>query len=69
LKFLTQEYRLGVYESTRTELHNYPFILLAEFRYDLTIRLAEILKIIEEATKFPSRAPPPKTTALPQRLL
>jgi len=46
-----QGYRLGVYESIRIESHNYPFILLAEFHYDLTIRLAEILKIIEEAIR------------------
>ena len=52
LKYLLMGYPLGVYERIKIVLHDYPFILLAKFHYDLSTRLFEILDILNEAIKY-----------------
>jgi hypothetical protein len=48
VKYLMQGYPLGVYERIRIELHDYPYILLAKFHYELSNRLSEILDVLYE---------------------
>jgi hypothetical protein len=48
VKYLMQGYPLGVYERIRIELHDYPYILLAKFHYELSKRLSEILDVLYE---------------------
>ncbi len=42
LKYMLQGYPLGMFERVRVEPHDYPFMLLARFHYDLFSRLPDL---------------------------
>lgn len=48
VKYLMQGYPLGVYERVRVEPHDYPYMLLAKFHYELSKRLSEILDVLRD---------------------
>jgi hypothetical protein len=50
IRYLMQGYPLGVYERIRVEPHDYPYMLLAKFHYELARRLSEILDVLYKAT-------------------
>lgn len=51
LKYIWQGYPLGVYERVRIEIHDYPYMLLAKFHYDLTHTLKNSIEILLENMK------------------